>query len=98
LRITGVRLIGKEANRWEEQHFLGIDDEAQPEYGAPPEAEVAVIREAVDRVGARALARASGVARGTIVRFLKGHTIRDALRTTLCLAADRISKVNGRSP
>ena len=25
--------IGKEANKWEEQHFLGEDDEAEIEYG-----------------------------------------------------------------
>jgi hypothetical protein len=25
--------IGKEADKWEEQHFLGEDDEAEIEYG-----------------------------------------------------------------
>lgn len=29
----GTRHIGKEANRWEEQFFTGLDDEATPDYG-----------------------------------------------------------------
>ena len=35
--VSGVRHIGKEANRWEEQHFLGLDEDAQPDYGVAPE-------------------------------------------------------------
>jgi hypothetical protein len=32
--VTGISHIGKEANRWEEQFFTGVDEEAQIEYGA----------------------------------------------------------------
>jgi hypothetical protein len=37
VRAMGVELIGKEANRWEEQFFLGEDEEAQIVYGLLPE-------------------------------------------------------------
>jgi DNA-binding phage protein len=37
VRASGIELIGKEANRWEEQFFLGRDEEAQPVYGRLPE-------------------------------------------------------------
>jgi hypothetical protein len=32
VRVAGVRYIGKEANRWEEQLYLGVDSEAQIEH------------------------------------------------------------------
>lgn len=37
IQVDGVEHIGKEANRWEEQHLLGVDPEAQIEYGMAPE-------------------------------------------------------------
>ena len=33
---TAVEHIGKEANRWEKQLYLGLDLEAQTEYGSAP--------------------------------------------------------------
>jgi hypothetical protein len=36
IRATAVEHIGKEANRWEEQLYLGLDLEAQTEYGIAP--------------------------------------------------------------
>jgi hypothetical protein len=33
IRVTSIRLIGKEANEWERQAILGFDDEAELEYG-----------------------------------------------------------------
>jgi hypothetical protein len=33
-----INYIGKEANRWEEQFFLGMDEDAEIEYGADPNA------------------------------------------------------------
>lgn len=32
--VTGIRHIGKEANRWEEQFFVGLDRGATPDYGS----------------------------------------------------------------
>ncbi|MGH7121380.1 MAG: hypothetical protein ACREFP_20725, partial [Acetobacteraceae bacterium] len=37
IEAVTVQLIGKEANRWEEQIHLGADPEAQNEYGMTPE-------------------------------------------------------------
>ena len=36
IRVAGMRYIGKEANRWEEQFHLGYDPEAQIEYDGGP--------------------------------------------------------------
>src|SRR5262249_48669357 len=36
IRASGIELIGKEANRWEEQFFLGEDEDAQIDYGLLP--------------------------------------------------------------
>ena len=75
VHVAGVRYIGKEANRWEEQFYLGYDPETQIEYGGGPEAVKrarAVICDAVVAFGQRPLARASGVAREQIRAILKG--------------------------
>jgi hypothetical protein len=57
----GVTYIGKEANRWEEQFFLGASAQAEIAYGPAPEdrtpAEVRV-RDGIKRYGQRAMARA----------------------------------------
>ena len=34
VRLTGIELIGKEANRWEEQEHLGLFADAEITYGA----------------------------------------------------------------
>ena len=36
VQATQINYIGKEANRWEEQFFLGMDEDAVIEYGADP--------------------------------------------------------------
>lgn len=69
IRVAGVRYIGKEANRWEEQFHLGYDPEAQIEYDEGPEAVEEVrtrIRQAAAAFGQRRLARTSGVSREQI--------------------------------
>jgi hypothetical protein len=66
VHVAGVRYIGKEANRWEEQFHLGYNPEAQIEYdGGPEEVErVRVrVRRAVGAFGQRRLAQVSGVSR-----------------------------------
>ncbi|MHA6732301.1 hypothetical protein, partial [Devosia sp. A369] len=40
---VAVQHIGKEANKWEEQFFVGLDDDASPDYGQSPE-QVGAIR------------------------------------------------------
>jgi DNA-binding phage protein len=73
VRAVGVRYIGKEANRWEQQFYLGLDPEAQIEYGCAPDAAeqaLAAIRDAVISFGQRSLARTSDVAREQIRAIL----------------------------
>jgi len=72
--VTGVRHIGKEANRWEEQHFLGLDEDAQPDYGVAPqdmEVKLMVLRAAVKAFGMRALARGAGMSLKVVKRTLR---------------------------
>jgi hypothetical protein len=66
VHVAGVRYIGKEANRWEEQFYLWFDPETQIEHDGGPDAVErarAVICNAAATFGQRSLARVSGVAR-----------------------------------
>jgi len=66
IQVVSIDRIGKEANRWEEQLYLGNDPEAQIVYGTDDESRdgtIAFIREVADRVGRRALAEAARVVR-----------------------------------
>jgi len=38
VQATQINYIGKEANRWEEQFFLSMDEDAVIEYGVDPNA------------------------------------------------------------
>jgi hypothetical protein len=80
--------IGKEANRWEEQYFLGEDEEAEIEYGASDGATRldAAIRDLCDKVGERAAAEASGISRTALRRALKVGVARMSKSIRLRLA------------
>jgi DNA-binding phage protein len=70
-----VRYIGNEANRWEEQFYLGLDPEAQIEYDGDPKAiEQARARlcQAVAAFGQRQLARKAGVSRAQLQAIIYG--------------------------
>ena len=60
IAVTALDHIGKEANRSEEQFYVGLDHEAQTDYGlAPEDAEriVAYLRVACEQLGQRAVAK-----------------------------------------
>ena len=62
--VSGIQHIGKEANRWEEQSFVGFDKEAQPYYGQAPEALVgrtARVRQAIRDYSLAAVSRESKI-------------------------------------
>ena len=64
IRAVSIEHIGKEANRWEEQLYLGNDPEAQIGYGTDPENEgqlIEIVRQAADRFGQRVLAATANV-------------------------------------
>ena len=65
--------IGKEANKWEEQHFLGEDEDAEIEYGVEESAGWldAAIRKLTDELGERDAATAIGISRTALRRALR---------------------------
>jgi hypothetical protein len=96
VRVAGVRYIGKEANRWEEQFYLGRDPEAQIEYGMDEESRdefLARLSEAEKMYGQRNLSKTAGVAREQLRVIQKGgaqprpKTVAKLLRAISVLAA-----------
>ena len=65
--------IGKEANKWEEQYFLGADEEAEIEYGFRGSEGVldTRIRRLCDDIGERAAAEELGISRTALRRALE---------------------------
>jgi hypothetical protein len=80
---TQVIHIGKEANKWEEQHFLGEDEEAEIEYGVAESASSlgAKIRALCEEIGERAAAKRIGISRTALRRALKRGTAEMSRRT-----------------
>ena len=67
VQITSIHHIGKEANNWEKQFFLGADSEEQIEYGAAPADDLAARVDAMCFVfGERETAKRLGIARDTL--------------------------------
>lgn len=70
---TQIVHIGKEANKWEEQYFLGPDDEAEIEYGVDLSASAldAAVHGLCHKIGQRAAAKQLGVSRTALRRAVK---------------------------
>lgn len=97
VQVAGIRYIGKEANRWEEQFHLGHNPEAQIEYDSGPEATVLTrdrICKATAAVGQRVMAKASGVSREALRAIISGKAAPRAKTVARLLAA--ISTHTGR--
>jgi len=80
--------IGKEANKWEEQHFLGEDKEAEIEYGVAggaPQLDAA-IQHLSDKLGERRAAKAIGISRTALRRALKLGSSEVSRSIGACLA------------
>jgi transcriptional regulator with XRE-family HTH domain len=67
--------VGVEANRWEEQFYLGLNLNTQIEYGAD-EIDSAVIRDKLraSELSSRQLADVTGISRNDISAFRRGKT------------------------
>ena len=79
VEATAVHHIGKEANRWEEQFYLGFDEEEQIEYGvAPEESKKAfeALKTNIQKAGQREIARESGISRRTLSRLMQDKNMR----------------------
>jgi hypothetical protein len=86
------RNIGKEANEWEEQFYLGYDEEEQIEYGLGPQdarSFVEALRTGIETMGQREVARVSGVSRRTIARLMEGEPIRGKIVAKIVRALKR---------
>ncbi len=86
---TGIRYIGKETNRWEEQFSLGLDPEAQPEYGLDPQSRSILsneIDQAAKQFGQRRLADQAGISRQQLAEIITGRATPKA-ETLLKIAA-----------
>jgi len=79
VHAIGATYIGKEADRWEEQFFLGADPDATIDYGTGPSGEDALrseLKQAASRLGQRQLADLLDITRGTLKRLLDGDGVR----------------------
>jgi hypothetical protein len=73
VQATQINYIGKEANRWEEQFFLGMDEDAAIEYGADPNA-AALFNELMVAIGVfdkQQLASHIGISRNSLAKILE---------------------------
>jgi hypothetical protein len=73
IQVAGVEYIGKEANKWEEQYFTGLDVDAQIEYGRSDEELEQEERELIEmcrKHGPRKVARASGLSHTHVRRVV----------------------------
>jgi transcriptional regulator with XRE-family HTH domain len=85
VKVSGVFYIGKEANRLEEQSYLGIDPEAEIAYGSATndrESLLAYMRNAADAHGLSRLAREAGVSRQHLNAVLSGRAVPSAKTLT----------------
>jgi hypothetical protein len=73
---TQIVHIGKEANKWEEQHFLGADEDAEIDYGVDPNEHDPDTRlhELCIKAGEREASRALGISRTALRRALSFGT------------------------
>lgn len=96
VEVTAVHHIGKEANRWEEQFYLGFDEEEQIEYGVTPEESKKTsdtLRREINKAGQREIARETGISRRTIARVMQGKSVRKGIVATV-MAAIRSRKAS----
>jgi hypothetical protein len=76
VRATLIEHIGKEADRWEEQFHLGLDEDAQIEYGSDADLSDRILKElnkSKIEFSLRKLADISRISRNHISAFRKGQ-------------------------
>jgi hypothetical protein len=89
IEAIAIEYIGKEANRWEEQYFLGKMPDAQIEYGLHPKSQqrfIASLKETARTHGAGALADKAGISRQQLHAIMNCGT-RPKRRTIIRLGA-----------
>jgi hypothetical protein len=98
VQASCVEYIGKEANRWEEQYYLGKDPEAQIVYGSSPEELDRLyhyVLKACQPFKVRQLARATRLSASEVSLLVRGEgqstraTLEKLFRATQSLAVER---------
>jgi hypothetical protein len=96
VRAVAVRNISKEANEWEEQFYLGFDEEEQIDYGLAPRTSTAALGRLRGQItatgGQRMVARESGLARRTIERLMRGEKLRPGTLVIIRRAVAKLEK------
>jgi len=73
VQVAQINFIGKEANRWEEQFYLGMDEDAEIEYGTDPNFAKALfdgLVAAIGQFGKQRLASHTGLSRSGLTKIL----------------------------
>jgi hypothetical protein len=74
IQVISIRHIGKEADRWEEQFYLGADEGAEIDYGSNLEDAATLVRslrKTAKVLGQRALAQKSRIPQQSLSRWLR---------------------------
>jgi hypothetical protein len=77
IKASAIACIGKEANRWEEQFFVGFDESAEIDYGTEP-GEITLderLRRSCAEIGQRKTAERCGLSRSTLIRVLERGSV-----------------------
>jgi hypothetical protein len=94
VEAIGVHYIGKEANRWEEQYYLGLNSDAQIDYGMFPEGSgqlATAVKSVARRLSQREIAKRAGISRTTLLKLLQSKPVRNAeliTRSVLAVIAE----------
>ena len=97
VRAIGIRFIGKEANHWEEQFFLGHSEDAQIEYGQDPNS-AELFREELRRAASvhhmRRISVVSGITRNSLSLIARGQiTVTPIIVERLIRAITKLDQV-----
>jgi hypothetical protein len=81
VEVIAINCIGKEANRWEEQYYLGLNLDAQIEYGMSPQDQEQLrkaLRSIVGTISYREIAKRAAISRTTLAKIFQGQPVRHA--------------------
>lgn len=76
VEAVSINHIGKEANNWEKQSYLGYEERERISYGTAPKdlkEFVNLLKETAKKIGQRKLAKCLGISRRTLDGLLKGN-------------------------
>jgi hypothetical protein len=107
VEAIAINCIGKEANRWEEQYYLGLNIDAQTDYGMLPEGSgqlQAAVKSVARLLSQRELAKSAGICRTTLSKLMQGKPVGHAeqiigrVLTVIRKAEHQNGKRSDRSP